>query len=65
LKDLWQDVNELSYLKLKDLDFEENQISVFRMDGKKDIVAMVAKSMMNLKKFLAVRSQRYNAGIED
>jgi site-specific recombinase XerD len=58
-------VNELSNLRLRDLDFEENRISVLRKGGKKDIVAVVPESMSDLKKFLDVRSQRYNAGNED
>ncbi|WP_376708687.1 tyrosine-type recombinase/integrase [Peribacillus frigoritolerans] len=33
-------VNELSNLRLRDLDFEEKQIHVLRKGGKKDVVAV-------------------------
>ncbi|CAH0234390.1 tyrosine-type recombinase/integrase [Peribacillus frigoritolerans] len=38
-------VNELSNLRLRDLDFEEKQIHVLRKGGKKDVVAVSPPSM--------------------
>lgn len=58
-------VNELSNLRLRDLDFEENQISVIRKGGKLDTIAVVPESMQDLKEYLLIRSDRYKAGKED
>ncbi|WP_375162199.1 tyrosine recombinase XerS [Fictibacillus sp. WQ 8-8] len=53
-------VNELSNLRLRDLDFEDNRIHVVRKGGKKDIVAVAPPSMNDLKTYLLVRHTRYN-----
>lgn len=58
-------VNELSNLRLRDLNFEMNQISVLRKGGKLDLVAVVPESMKDLKSYLAIRKDRYNASDED
>ncbi|WP_436580663.1 tyrosine recombinase XerS [Heyndrickxia oleronia] len=58
-------VNELSNLRLRDLDFEENQISVIRKGGKLDTIAVVPESMGDLKEYLSIRSERYKATSED
>ncbi|MDE3841053.1 tyrosine recombinase XerS (plasmid) [Bacillus methanolicus] len=58
-------VNELANLRLKDLDFEKNRITVIRKGGKKDTISVIPESMLDVKKYLEVRPQRYNASNED
>jgi site-specific recombinase XerD len=58
-------VNELSNLRLKDLDFELSSIHVLRKGGKQDVVAVAPPSMTDLKDYLAIRSQRYKGSNED
>ncbi|OLN22129.1 tyrosine recombinase XerS [Domibacillus antri] len=58
-------VNELSSLRLCDLDFKRSQISVLRKGGKADIVAVVPESMIDLKNYLSIRAERYNGTSED
>ncbi|TKG99544.1 tyrosine recombinase XerS [Peribacillus simplex] len=58
-------VNELSNLRLRDLDFEEKQIHVLRKGGKKDVVAVSPPSMQDLKDYLAVRTERYRGSNDD
>jgi site-specific recombinase XerD len=54
-------VSEISNLKLKDINLEENNISVIRKGGKKDLVAVYPTSMDDLEKYLNIRKNRYNA----
>ncbi|YCI78791.1 tyrosine-type recombinase/integrase [Bacillus sp. R1-10] len=58
-------VNELSNLRLRDLDFEEKQIHVVRKDGKKDVVAVSPPSMQDIKDYLAVRTEHYRGSNDD
>ncbi|MFB5935537.1 tyrosine recombinase XerS [Peribacillus frigoritolerans] len=58
-------VNELSNLRLRDLDFEEKQIHVLRKGGKKDVVAVSPPSMQDIKDYLAVRTDRYRGSNKD
>ena len=58
-------VNELSNLRLRDLDFEEKQIHVLRKGGKKDVVAVSPPSMQDIKDYLAVRTERYRGSNDD
>jgi site-specific recombinase XerD len=58
-------VNELSNLRLRDLDFEEKQLHVLRKGGKKDVVAVSPPSMQDIKDYLAVRSERYRGSNDD
>ncbi|MBT2605226.1 tyrosine recombinase XerS [Bacillus sp. ISL-53] len=58
-------VNELSNLRLRDLDFEEKQIHVLRKGGKKDVVAVSPPSMQDIKDYLAVRTERYKGSNDD
>ncbi|MET1178603.1 tyrosine recombinase XerS [Peribacillus simplex] len=58
-------VNELSNLRLRDLDFEEKQIHVLRKGGKKDVVAVSPPSMQDIKDYLAVRKERYSGSNDD
>lgn len=58
-------LNELSNLKLRDLDLTENRINVIRKGGKDDTVAVVPEAMGDVKKYLEIRCQRYNATNED
>ncbi len=58
-------VNELSNLRLRDLDFEEKQIHVLRKGGKKDVVAVSPPSMQDIKEYLAVRTERYRGSKDD
>lgn len=55
-------VNELANLRLRDLDFTGNTISVIRKGGKKDTVAVTPSSMEDLKVYLSVRKEKYKAG---
>ncbi|USK68227.1 tyrosine recombinase XerS [Peribacillus frigoritolerans] len=58
-------VNELTNLRLRDLDFEEKQIHVLRKGGKKDVVAVSPPSMQDIKDYLAVRTERYRGSNDD
>ncbi|MFD0051971.1 tyrosine recombinase XerS [Actinomycetes bacterium NPDC127524] len=58
-------VNELSNLRLRDLDFEENQIHVLRKGGKHDVVAVAPPSMQDVKNYLNVRVSRYKGSTEE
>ncbi|MED4697242.1 tyrosine recombinase XerS [Peribacillus frigoritolerans] len=58
-------VNELSNLRLRDLDFEEKKLHVLRKGGKKDVVAVSPPSMQDIKDYLAVRSERYRGSNDD
>ncbi|MES1042576.1 tyrosine recombinase XerS [Peribacillus simplex] len=58
-------VNELSNLRLRDLDFEGKQIHVLRKGGKKDVVAVSPPSMQDIKDYLAVRTERYRGSNDD
>jgi len=58
-------VNELSNLRLHDLDFEMGQLSVLRKGNKRDIVAVVPEAMDDVQAYLSIRKQRYNAAGED
>jgi site-specific recombinase XerD len=58
-------VNELSNLRLRDLDFEQNLISVIRKGGKDDTVAVVPEAMEDVMNYLEIRNGRYNAKNED
>lgn len=55
-------VNELSNLRLKDLDFSANEISVIRKGNKKDTVSATPSSLADLKHYLDVRKEKYKAG---
>ncbi|MCI2256082.1 tyrosine recombinase XerS [Domibacillus sp. PGB-M46] len=58
-------VNELSNLRLRDVDFEMGQISVLRKGNKRDIVAVIPQAMDDVKAYLAIRNERYHATGED
>ncbi|MGE7184470.1 tyrosine-type recombinase/integrase [Peribacillus sp. NPDC006672] len=58
-------MNELSTLRLRDLDFEEKQIHVLRKGGKKVVVAVSPPSMQDIKDYLAVRTERYRGSNDD
>ncbi|MEV5114468.1 tyrosine-type recombinase/integrase [Peribacillus frigoritolerans] len=58
-------VNELSNLRIRDLDFEEKQIHVLRKGGKKDVVAVSPPSMQDIKDYLAVRTELYRGSKDD
>lgn len=55
-------VNELSNLRLKDIDFTKETVSVIRKGGKKDTVAVTPSSLEDLKAYLNVRKEKYKAG---
>ncbi|RHW36013.1 tyrosine recombinase XerS [Neobacillus notoginsengisoli] len=55
-------VNELSNLRLKDIDFTGQEISVIRKGNKKDTVSVTPSSLEDLKAYLEVRQERYKAG---
>ncbi|WP_309246363.1 tyrosine recombinase XerS [Cytobacillus oceanisediminis] len=54
-------VNELTNLRIKDLDFSAKEISVIRKGGKKDTVSITPSSLSNLNKYLQVRKEKYKA----
>lgn len=58
-------VNELTNLRLRDLDFELNIISVIRKGGKKDTIPVVPDAMKDIKDYLNIRSERYKAANDD
>ncbi|MEH6955150.1 tyrosine recombinase XerS [Neobacillus drentensis] len=55
-------VNELSNLRIKDIDFTSKEISVIRKGNKKDTVSVTPSSMDDLQAYLSVRNERYKAG---
>ena len=57
-------VNELSNLRIKDIDFSSKEISVIRKGNKKDTVSVTPSSLHDLKEYLSIRNARY-AGKDD
>lgn len=55
-------VNELSNLRIKDIDFTSKEISVIRKGNKKDTVSVTPSSMVDLQNYLTIRNERYKAG---
>lgn len=55
-------VNELSNLRIKDIDFTSKEISVIRKGNKKDTVSVTPSAMDDLQNYLSVRNERYKAG---
>ncbi len=55
-------VNELSNLRIKDIDFTSKEISVIRKGNKKDTVSVTPSAMEDLQNYLSVRNERYKAG---
>lgn len=55
-------VNELTSLRIKDIDFTSREIRVIRKGGKKDTVSITPSSLEDINKYLEVRKQKYNAG---
>lgn len=55
-------VNELSNLRIKDIDFTSKEISVIRKGNKKDTVSVTPSSLKDLEKYLSIRKERYKAG---
>ena len=58
-------VNELTNLRIKDIDFTNKEISVIRKGGKKDLVSVTPSSLQDLKAYLDIRCERYKASNED
>lgn len=58
-------VNELSNLRIKDVDFSSREISVIRKGNKKDTVSVTPSSMEDLEHYLAVRMQTYKASDDE
>lgn len=56
-------VNELSNLRIKDIDFTAKEISVIRKGNKKDTVSVTPSSLEDLEKYLLIRKEKYKAGI--
>ncbi|KON83524.1 recombinase [Sporosarcina globispora] len=54
-------VNELTNLRIKDINFSATEISVIRKGGKKDTVSITPSSLEDLKKYLQVREEKYKA----
>lgn len=54
-------VNELTNLRVKDVDFSAKEISVIRKGGKKDTVSVTPSSLQDLKEYLNVRNEKYKA----
>ena len=55
-------VNELTNLRIKDIDFSAKEISVIRKGGKKDTVSVTPSSLQDLNHYLEVRKEKYKAG---
>ena len=58
-------VNELSNLRIKDIDFSGCEISVIRKGGKKDTVSAPPSSLEDIKYYLKVRKEKYGASDSD
>ena len=58
-------VNELTNIRIKDVDFSSKEISVIRKGGKKDTVSVTPSSLQDLNEYLAVRKEKYKAGDGD
>ncbi|MBT2730495.1 tyrosine recombinase XerS [Bacillus sp. ISL-75] len=58
-------VNELSNLRIKDIDFSSKEISVIRKGNKKDTVSVTPSSMHDLQNYLSIRNERYKARNEE
>jgi integrase len=54
-------LNELSNLKIEDIDFTSGEISVIRKGNKKDSVAVTPESLEDLERYLQIRNERYQA----
>jgi site-specific recombinase XerD len=52
-------VNELAELRVRDLNFMDNKISVIRKGDKKDIVTVFAEVMEDIEVYLNVRKEKY------
>ncbi|WP_445491472.1 tyrosine recombinase XerS [Niallia sp. 03133] len=55
-------VNELTSLRLKDLDVTSSEVSVIRKGGKKDTVSVTPSSLQDVVEYLQVRKEKYKAG---
>lgn len=55
-------VNELTNLRIKDIDFSAKEISVIRKGGKKDTVSITPSSLEDVEAYLEVRKEKYKAG---
>jgi len=55
-------VNELTNLRIKDIDFSSKEIRVIRKGGKKDTVSIPPSSLQDLNNYLDVRKEKYKAG---
>jgi integrase len=54
-------VNELTNLRIKDIDFSSKEIRVIRKGGKKDTVSVTPSSLDDLNRYLQVRKEKYKA----
>ncbi len=54
-------VNELSNLRIKDIDFSSKEISIIRKGNKKDTVSVTPSSMEDLQRYMEVRKEKYKA----
>lgn len=55
-------VNELSNLRIKDIDFTSKEISVIRKGNKKDTVSVTPSSLEDLQRYLTIRNEKYKGG---
>jgi integrase len=55
-------VNELTNLRIKDIDFSAKEVSVIRKGGKKDTVSITPSSLDDLNKYLKIRKEKYKSG---
>jgi integrase len=55
-------VNELSNLRIKDIDITSKEISVIRKGNKKDTVSVTPSAIEDLQNYLSIRNERYKAG---
>lgn len=54
-------VNELTNLRIKDVDLSSKEIKVIRKGGKTDTVSVTPSSLEDLNRYLAVRKEKYKA----
>lgn len=55
-------VNELTNLRIKDIDSSAKEISVIRKGGKKTPISITPSSLEDLNNYLNVRKEKYKAG---
>ncbi len=58
-------VNELADIRLRDINFKKNRISIIRKGNKLDSIQVIPDAMNDLKEYLQIRNERYGGSIEE